>query len=119
MEPSISRAEFESLRKELAQCERALYATRSLLVEQHRWLDRISDVCFFKLAHLLSRLWYQFRSCPYERRLFFRWLIHKGNQDSRFNYILKVQRLRDQADEYLQCLYSLSHRNPDSQEWLY
>ena len=119
MEPSISRAEFESLRKELTQCERALYATRSLLVEQHRWLDRISDDRFFKLAHLLSRLWHQFRSCPYERRLFFRWLTHKDNQDSRFNYILKVQRLRDQADEYLQCFYSLSHRNPDSQEWLY
>lgn len=119
MEPSISREEFESLRKELSRCESALYATQSLLTEQHQWLDRISDDRFFKLAHLLNRLWRQFRSCPYERKLFFRWLKRNGNQDSRFNYIFKIQQLRDRADEHLQCIHTLPHRGLDSQERLY
>lgn len=101
MSSSSTPMECEQLRKELAQCKSALYETKLLLDEQNQWLNLVSDDKIFKATHLLVRITRQLRSGPYERKLFWRWLRHKGDSKSKFNYIYHIQNLRDRANTIL------------------
>lgn len=111
-----NQKEFAALEKRLSVCEQTLYEVQTLLDEQRYWLDRISDEKAYKLAHFWMRVFHQVRSSSYERTLFLRWLKRKSAEESRFNYVYQIQRIRDTAALLLESVRRDPSRALDVQE---